>query len=676
MVSETWMSSLICKIKKIVRPSIFFFLGISAAFSLWAQESRDIDKWMDMDLDQLSKVKLVSVSVGKKNVTIREAPGIISLITSEEIRNSGARDLIDVLRLVPGFDFNVDVEGAIGIGVRGNWAYEGKAMLLLDGQEMNERQYAIIPFGAHFPIDQIDRVEIIRGPGSSVYGEFAELAVINIITKNNPGSEGITLSSTYGSMSDTEARKNINVMIGKKIKDFNMNLGVYAGDAKRSRLDYTDIYGDSYSMKDNSKIEAMSLNLNLQYKNLSTRFIMDKYRYMMRAGYDQVYELPMKYTFNSYSLETKYETHVGKAFKLVPRINVSSFYPWNSTDENSQLLDHFYKVRVDRLKLSLQFSGDVTDNIFLSGGVMQNFDRGSILGDTPEDSYFDGEKRVHFSNRAAFFQAFVKTPVIIITTGLRYDHHNRYGDSMVPWVGLNKVYKKFYFKFLFGQTFRAPNIANITLSDSIKPEKSTEFDMEIGYELSGSMIFSVNLFSTKIKDPIVFMVDPETQEESYTNFGKTGTWGIEAEWLCKGEWGYINTNYSFYRAKKNGLDLVKVEGNPNLNLGSPAHKITLNSSFNITKKFSVNPSLVYYSKRFGYMSVDENEELVLESFKPATLVNLFILYKNVIKNLDAGFGVYDVTRENFRFLQPYKGYHAPLPATTREILLNIRYHIQ
>ena len=100
--------------------------------------------------------------------TGRESPGIITVITADEINRTGVQDLMQVLQQVPGFDFGVDVEGVIGIGVRGNWAHEGKALLLWDGMELNEDLYATLQFVQHYPIDRIKQIEVIRGPGSAV----------------------------------------------------------------------------------------------------------------------------------------------------------------------------------------------------------------------------------------------------------------------------------------------------------------------------------------------------------------------------------------------------------------------------------------------------------------------------------------------------------------------------
>ncbi|MGZ4060958.1 MAG: TonB-dependent receptor plug domain-containing protein, partial [Bacteroidia bacterium] len=154
---------------------LFFFFSISclslAQDTIPANDSlnkKDTLDYYDMSLEQLQKIKAVGVSseleklinsligvASIKPLSGRESPSIVSLITEEEIKNSGARDLMDILNMVPGIDFGVDVEGVVGIGMRGNWAHEGKVLLLLDGQEMNEGLFGTTQFGNHIPVDQI-----------------------------------------------------------------------------------------------------------------------------------------------------------------------------------------------------------------------------------------------------------------------------------------------------------------------------------------------------------------------------------------------------------------------------------------------------------------------------------------------------------------------------------------
>ena len=128
------------------------------------------------DVQDLSLADLLDTQVdvaSKKAQTSRETPGIVSVITRDDIVASGARDLVDVLALVPGFAPGVDVEGVVDLGIRGQWGHEGKILMLIDGQPMNELLYSTLQLGHHYPLENIDRIEVIRGPGSAIYGGYA-----------------------------------------------------------------------------------------------------------------------------------------------------------------------------------------------------------------------------------------------------------------------------------------------------------------------------------------------------------------------------------------------------------------------------------------------------------------------------------------------------------------------
>ncbi len=99
----------------------------------------------------------------------------MALFTELEIKASGARELMDLLNLVSGFNFGGNVEGIVGLAVRGNWAHEGKALLLIEGLEMNENLFSTLQFGNHYPVTDIKGIEIIGNSGSAMYKGIAEL---------------------------------------------------------------------------------------------------------------------------------------------------------------------------------------------------------------------------------------------------------------------------------------------------------------------------------------------------------------------------------------------------------------------------------------------------------------------------------------------------------------------
>src|SRR5262245_48354426 len=139
-----------------------------------------------------------------------EAPASISIITSEEIQKFGYRTLSEILRSVRGFfttyDRNYSYIGTRGFDRPGD--YDTRVLLLLDGHRVNDNVYDQASIGTESLIDieSIDRVEVIRGPSSSLYGTDAFFAVINVITRSGGDLNGRELEAAGGSYSTGEGR--------------------------------------------------------------------------------------------------------------------------------------------------------------------------------------------------------------------------------------------------------------------------------------------------------------------------------------------------------------------------------------------------------------------------------------------------------------------------------------
>jgi len=117
----------------------------------------------DLSLDDLlaTPIAVATPAVARSS---RETPGRGVRDDARGDLASGARDLLEVLQLIPGFSFHTDVEGVVGAGFRGVWGHEGKVLLLIDGIEMNELLYSTNAFGNELPVQVIEKVEVIRGP--------------------------------------------------------------------------------------------------------------------------------------------------------------------------------------------------------------------------------------------------------------------------------------------------------------------------------------------------------------------------------------------------------------------------------------------------------------------------------------------------------------------------------
>ncbi|MBL4760209.1 MAG: TonB-dependent receptor plug domain-containing protein [Mariprofundaceae bacterium] len=121
-------------------------------------------------------------SASRLKENISEAPAIVNIITAEKIRMLGARNLIDVLITIPGFTEIQDTNEKVLAG-RGVFATTThKFLLLRDGHRLNEPMFEEIMPANSISLPAIKRIEILRGPGASLYGNAALLGIINIIT--------------------------------------------------------------------------------------------------------------------------------------------------------------------------------------------------------------------------------------------------------------------------------------------------------------------------------------------------------------------------------------------------------------------------------------------------------------------------------------------------------------
>jgi len=650
--------------------------------------SKDTLDYYEMSLEDLLKLKahgvpselealinsLISVS-SKKAINTREAPGIISLITEDDIKNSGARDLIDVLRMIPGIDFGVDIEGVVGLGMRGNWANEGKILILLDGQETNEILYASSQLGNRFPVDLIKRIEIIRGPGSAIYGGYAEYGVINIITKQAEDINGVYASATYGHMQKDFGRKNISLAIGKKIKDFSFNASGFIGRAQRSDQVYTDYQGKSFDMRNNSDLNTNHFNFGTTYKNFSFKLIADEYQIQSRDGYGNVLEEgSVKNSFTNLYAELKHETKLSQKWKLTSKLNFKNQKPWET---NGYAGTGPFLKKAMRNILNITAAYDYSRNFNVTFGTESYYD---FAKDLTEGSVFNNNKNtINYFNYSMFVQSLLKTKITNIILGARFDHHSAFGGAFVPRIGLTKKINKFHYKVLFGRSFRAPSIENINDADStgIKPEFTNVAECELGYQINKNSIFSFNVFDITTTQPIVFYTAfDSTNEEYYKNFGASGSQGVEAEYRYKSKVGQIGMNYAFYSsANKSIITTYQTITDKSL-LGFANHRINLFSQINFNKYFSGNISASYYSKRYRISGYDAAGNTMLTQDDPIFLLNCFFQYKLTKSGLNFGLGVFDLLNQRYSFIQPYDGGHAGLPGPSREITIKIQYNFR
>jgi outer membrane receptor protein involved in Fe transport len=666
----------------------------AAVLALWilaagpgaGQDARDLLK---MDLEDILGMDVTVFSV--RGLTQRQTPGVLTVIDEREIRRSGARDLVDVLRLVPGFEPGLDVQSAVGLGIRGLWAQEGKVLLQLDGIEMNEIRFSCLSLGDHIPVEQIRRIEIIRGPGTSFYGGYAELAVINVVTKGAADLRGFEAVASAGTAAGVLSRRAATVNFGRRFGGLKVKALVTAGRSIRSDRRYGDLWGNSYSMRDQSEIRPFHANLALEAGGLKTQFLADRYVYDMRDGLGDILPRAFDNAFHTIAGRVQY------AFRLSPDWTVTPYglwlrqEPWKTVDPASVPYEWYSYVLADRKKAGLTLNGSPAGSVQMIAGAEAFEDVGSMTAEMTEDLYYsDGRKHTANRQAAGFIQVFYTRGKTLPSIGLRYDlmvhgterasprnghpayDWRRVDSKLLPWFGVTRLLGKWTVKAMVGRTFRSPAFESFDMNPGIRPETTTTEELEFGYQAGENAFLMIDFFDTRIRGPIIYFYDPATEEESYGNYRAVGSRGVELESRWKTDRGYLNANYSYYRPTDR-IASTAVAGHPDLFLGMAAHKASVSASREWGRGFSVNPSLVLYGTRYGYDRTDADGGTLIGRYKPSLLANLSVQADRAFGSpLDLGLAVYNALDAGVPLIQPYDGGHAPLPSLSREIVLTLR----
>lgn len=620
------------------------------------------DAFFNLERASLEETLNIKTSVATRSaMSLRETPGLVTVITREEIQASGARDLLDVLRAVPEFEFGVDVQGNLGLGVRGVWGNEGKVLLLWDGQTYNEILYSTLQFD-RFPVDQVEEVEIIRGPGSAIYGGFAELAVINIKTRSARSLSGSAAYAAWGQ--GAGARSYAGYSFGKTAGETSFSGKAHWGEAQRGAGRYTDFSGSSFGMNGRSDQRPRSLNLKASANNTSARLILDAYSMRQRDHYTSALSSgSTEVSFQTLFAELKQAVYLPGLWRLEGKANYMTSRPWLEKDE------HFpYDKRADRLTLALTaFYRHSAEAEFLAGGEYFHdaVEVGNFTGAAA--AYPDGRDSADYDNHAFFGQGTADLGPAKVTAGARYDRNSQYGASLVPRLALTRLAGDFNFKALYSQAFRAPSVENIRLNPGINPEKSTSREFEAGYKVSDTVFASANIFYTEIEHPVVYTV--VNGAETYRNYEHTGTHGGGFTLKYKSGARRADLGYLFQETTCNKVDLYGVAGRGSYLLAFPRHKVTLTASLPLREGLSLNPAAVYVSKRYGY-----GGDGSLKVFGERVTTDLNMQLKDrPVGRLTLSLGVKDLFNSGYNYLQPYDGGHAPLPGPSRELFLKAAY---
>jgi iron complex outermembrane receptor protein len=217
----------------------------------------------EMSIEELVNVEVVTVnSLFKKETKLDQAPAAVAVVTADDVRRLGITTLPEALRMVPGMDVSRINSHEWAISARGFDAqFANKLLILVDGRTIYGPAYGGVFWGIQdMVMEDLDQVEVIRGPGATLWGANAVNGVVNILSKSSRDTQGLMVSTTVG----TEDQPSVTIRYGGQIVT-NLYYRVYAKYFNRAGLVLTngsDANDDWHSLQGGARIDWEPTDVN------------------------------------------------------------------------------------------------------------------------------------------------------------------------------------------------------------------------------------------------------------------------------------------------------------------------------------------------------------------------------------------------------------------------------
>jgi outer membrane receptor protein involved in Fe transport len=394
--------------------------------------------------------------------TAREAPASVTVVTAEDIRLYGYRTLDEIFDSLPGF-YVTDDRNYTYIGVRGfsrPTDYNNRMLLLLNGAAINEAVWGSSPMGSQLGIniDAIERVEIVRGPGSALYGTSAMFAVINIITRSGNQVDGVDAAVELGSFGTRSG----SLTYGREFKT-GLDLSISGIWEKRDGpylyfAAYDDPSTNNGIAEDLDWEELYGVSARATYSNLAVQALfVGRDKGIPTGSYETDFNDPRSMSVDNYHLlDLEYSRAISATSHLTARASHYYYYYTGDWPYEAEVWPEDSDTR--SLRAELQLRHDLRADNRLFGGVeLQNHYRAEYrLLDPDRVSYYNGTLPYHVLS--AYLQDEHQiTSDLSATFGLRISDYSTAGTVTSPRGAL--IYhpgSSTTLKLLYGEAFRAP----------------------------------------------------------------------------------------------------------------------------------------------------------------------------------------------------------------------------
>ena len=630
-------------IKRYIGGGLLFLACLTAFSPAFAAKNGDN---VNRDLTELGLLELMEIEVvtvygaSKFEQKLTEAPAAVSIVTSSDIKRYGHRTLADILRGVRGFyttyDRNYHYLGMRGFARAGD--YNTRFLLLVDGHRVNENIYNQAPIGTDFPVDVdlIDRVEVIRGPSSSIYGTNAFMGVINVMTKKGNHLKGLELSGEVASLDTYKGR----LSYGKKF-DNGLDLLVSGStyDSKGQRELYYREFDSPVTSNgiarnaDGDRYQSLFSTLLLKGFTFQGAYI-SRDKTIPTAPWGVVFNNQGTWTNDARGyLDLKYEYIFDNRSSITSTLYYDH-YQYRGTYQYPEAINKDDTV-------GQWWGGDVkfttkilnSHNIIVGGEFVDNFRQDQYNYDEqPYAMKLDDKRRSR--TWALYVQdEFTILDNLILNVGLRHDQYDTFGGTTNPRAAL--IYRPFDLttvKFLYGTAFRAPSPYELYDNANLQPERIETYEWVLEQSLGAGFRLAASLFLNKIEDLISMQPGATDSEEIYKNVGSLETKGAELELEKRwdnGPKGLISYTYQETENKLTG-EVVK---------NSPTHLVKANLLVPVLKeKIFAGLEEQYTSKRMLLDGSDGGSFFI---------TNLTLSAQNFIKGLEASMSVYNLFNRTY-----------------------------
>ena len=598
----------------------------------------------DISFEELIKMEIPTVEAASKyKQKTTEAPSSITIITSDEVKRYGHRTLADILRSAPGlhmsYDRNYSFLGVRGFNLGDN---NNRVLLLVDGHRINNSLTDGAHLGTEFllDVDLIDRVEIIRGPGSSLYGNNAFFGVINVVSRQGRDLNGVEVSGEAGSFDAFKGRvsygkqftNGLELLFSGSILDSGGNKNLFYkeyntpannnGIAHDADADASKNFFGSIAFHDFTLQGAWALR---EKHNPTAQYLADFNDNRLKTSDERSYA-NLKYAhdfeeFANVTAQIYYDRHdleIDEPFggALYRDAQVGEWWGGELT-LTKRLWDRH----------TLTFGGEYRDD-FNQNQHYTSVDTGAVFKDlsTNRTSYgiylegnFEIVTNLHF------------------TAGARYDQYGEYDPTVNPRLALIwNPFEQTTLKAIYGTAFRAPNFFELsdTRNQNIRPENIRTYELVYEQGIGNHLRSSVSGFYNEIEDVIYF--NSAAASRRFENLPRATAKGVEL--ALNGEWaGGVRGRVSYT------LQETENETTHRTMTDSPKHLAKLNLSAPVLRDKLFAGLEVQFASRRTTMRINPLGTALAGADAPAYgVVNFTLFSHNLIKGMEVSAGVYNL----------------------------------